>query len=353
MKILILAGGSGKRLWPVSRQNNPKQLKALIGSQTLLQATYQRLKPAFKNAEIFFSTNSQQLPLIKKEFQGKLKKINAIVEPVKKGTAAAIGLSCLSFFKNNPKEIVATVNSDHYVKNRAEYLRVLQAAEQVVKKYPGHLVLIGLKPTYPETGYGYIKLGKKFAQAGKDKIFTIDSFKEKPDAKIAARYFNSGRYLWNPAYFVFRVDTMLDLFKKHLPDQYAVLMKIKNNPGKLESEFKKIVKISIDYGIMERAKKMLCLPASFDWVDVGHWRTIHDVLAPKPADNVLSGNNLVLDSKGSLIYNFSNKLVAAIGIENLIIIETGDALLVCPKNRAQDVKKIVEELERRKMNKYL
>lgn len=353
MKILILAGGSGKRLWPVSRQNNPKQLKAMIGSRTLLQATYQRLKPVFKNADIFFSVNRRQLPLIKKEFQGLDQKIQTIVEPVKKGTAAAIGLAAMNFYKKNPHEIIATVNADHYIKNRREFIRTLKAAEQTIQDRPDHLVLIGLQPTYPETGYGYIKLGKKFVQQGKDKIFAIESFKEKPNLAVAKQCLKSKKYLWNPAYFVFRVDTMLNLFKKHLPDQYKILMKIKNKPKTLATEFKKIVKISIDYGIMERATKMLCLPASFDWVDVGHWRTIHDVLAKKPIDNVLSGNNVVVDSSGNLIYNFSDKLVAAVGVKNMIIIETGDALLVCPQDRAQDVKKIVEELERRQLKKYL
>lgn len=353
MKILILAGGSGKRLWPVSRQNNPKQLKAMIGSQTLLQATYQRLRPVFKNSDIFFSVNRRQLPLIKKEFHGLSAKIQTIVEPVKKGTAAAIGLAALTFNKNNSQEIIATVNADHYIKNQREFIRTIKAAEQAIKKYPDHLVLIGLQPTYPETGYGYIKLGKKFVQQGKDKIFTIDSFKEKPSLTLANQYVKSKKYLWNPAYFVFRVDTMLNLFKKHLPGQYDILMRIKNKPKSLETEFKKIVKISIDYGIMERAKKMLCLPASFDWVDVGHWRTIHNVLAKKPADNVLSGNNVVLDSSGNLIYNFSNKLVTAVGLRNMIVVQTDDALLVCPQDRAQDVKKIVEELERKKLKKYL
>ena len=146
---------------------------------------------------------------------------------------------------------------------------------------------------------------------------------------------------------------MLSLFKKYLPGQYKILSKIKNHPDRLKKEFSKIKPISIDYGIMEKARQLLCLPASFDWVDVGHWRTIHDVLATKPTDNVLTGNNLVLDSIGNLIYNFSDKLVAAVGLKDMIVIETGDALLVCPKNRAQDVKKIVEELEKRKMKKYL
>lgn len=353
MKILILAGGLGKRLWPVSRQNNPKHLKSLIGSRSLLTATYERLRTDFKNSDIFFSTNLRQLPLIKKEFAGRLKPSQFIVEPIKKGTAPAIGLACLNFYKTDPAAIVATVNSDHFIKNRQEYVRALKAAEQVVKKHPGHLALIGIKPAYPETGYGYIKTGQKLFKQGRDQVFAIKAFKEKPDQRTARRYLKSKKYLWNPAYFVFRVSTMLNLFKKFLPDQYRALMKIKEQPKSIAAEFQKIKKISIDYGIMEKAKKMLCLPASFDWVDVGHWRTIHGVLAKSKADNVTAGNNLLLDSSGNLIYNFSDKLVVAMGVSNLVIIETGDALLVCPLDRAQDVKKIVEELERKKMKKYL
>ncbi|MDP2586719.1 MAG: sugar phosphate nucleotidyltransferase [Candidatus Komeilibacteria bacterium] len=353
MKILILAGGTGTRLWPVSRKRDPKQVQPFLGSQTLLKSTVNRMLHTFKKEDLFLSTNQSQLKLIKKDLGSLILKNHYLVEPEKRDTAAAIGFAVMSIAQKNPDATIATVWADHHLNNSSEYSRILRQAEKTVNKYPDHLVLIGLKPAYPETGYGYIKLNKIFDTLGKDKIYKVGGFKEKPDLKTAAKYLTSGHYLWNPGYFVFKPQTMLDLFKKYLPKHYGVLMEIKNQPGQIKKYFGRMEKISIDYGIMERAKKMLCLPASFDWVDVGHWRTIHDVLAKKPADNVLSGNNIVLDSSGNLIYNFSNKLVTAVGLRNMIVVQTDDALLVCPKDRAQDVKKIVEELERRQLKKYL
>ncbi len=351
-----MAGGTGKRLWPVSRKKNPKQLKPLIGKKTLLAETYQRVKKGFKPSEIFFSINSTQQNQIKKELGLKSAK-NFIIDPVKKGTAAAIGLACIN---SKPNEIIATVNSDHFIKNRQEFIRVLKVAEKAVKKNPGHLVLVGIKPTYPETGYGYIKLKKQFKKIGNDKIFKVDSFKEKPDKKTAEKYLKSAAgglkqssYLWNPAYFVFRADTMLNFFKKHLPQQYKILKKIQAKPSLLKSEFKKIKKISIDHGIMENAKKMLCLPAKFDWVDVGHWSTVQEILSGGTGKNVVKGNYIHIDGSGNLIYSYSNKLIATIGIKDSIIIETKDVVFFCPKERAQDVKKIVEILEKNKLDKYL
>lgn len=349
MKILILAGGTGKRLWPVSRQKSPKQSKSIIGNKTLLKATCQRVAKGFKKADIFLSVNLDQLAEINKDLCGVLQK-HLIIEPVKRGTAAAIGLACINF---KPDDIIATVNSDHHIKNEQKFLQVLRQAEKVIKKYPDHLLLIGINPTYPDTGLGYIKLADEVDKIGKDKIFKVESFKEKPDLATAKKYLKSWTYLWNPAYFVFRVNTMLKLFKKHLPAQYKILMKIKNNPKLLPSEFKKINKISVDYGIIEKAKKMLCLPADFDWADIGHWQMVQEVLASKPTDNVIKGKYIHLDGQGNLIYSYSDKLIATVGVKNSIIIETEDAILVCPKERAQEVKKIVEELERKKMKKYL
>jgi len=349
MKILILAGGTGKRLWPVSRRNNPKQLKPLIGGKSLLKETYQRIKKGFKASDVFLSVGSNQLQMVKKELGLKSPR-NFIIEPLKRGTAAAIGLACLNF---KPDEIIATVNSDHYIKNHREFFRVLNAAEQTVKKHPHELVLIGINPTYPETGYGYIKLGRQIGRQGKDKVFKVDGFKEKPDKKTAEKYLKSWAYLWNPAYFVFRAGAMLELFKKHLPSQYRILMKIKKKPGLLKTEFKKIKKISIDNGIMEKAISMLCLPAEFDWTDIGHWRTIHEILSGKPSKNVVKGKYIHLGGTGNLVYSYSGKLIATVGIKNSIIIETADAVLVCSKDQAQEVKKIVEKLEHDKLDEYL
>lgn len=352
MKILIMAGGSGTRLWPVSKEKDPKQNKTLIGKNTLLQQTYKRIKKGFKDSDIFLSINKRQIKEVCKQLPN-IRKENIICEPAKRDTAAAIGLATMFIAQKNPKEIIATINSDHYIKNEKEFIRVLKLAGKITKDYPDHLTLIGLNPSYPETGYGYIKLNKQIKSFNGDKVYTVDSFKEKPDLKTAKKYLANWAYLWNPAYFVFSVSTMLNLYKKHLPGQHRILMNIKKTPTALNKEFLRIKPISIDYGIMEKTEKLLCLPANFDWADVGHWRTVKDILSKKDGENVIKGKYLGLDSKNNLVYSYSNKLIATIGLKNMIIIETNDAVLICPKDRAQDVKKLVAKLKKQGLNKYL
>lgn len=353
MKALILAGGTGTRLWPVSRKNFPKQIKPLIGKESLLKTTLKRIKRGFASADIILSINREQLSQIKKDLGSMVLAKNYLIEPIKRDTAAAIGLAAAIIAEVNPQEIIVTVNSDHYVKNQAEYLRILKSAGEAVKKYPDHLVLVGIKPSYPETGYGYIKLKKPVGLLGQDIFYQVDCFKEKPDFKTAKKYLANKNYLWNPAYFVFQAGTMMKLFKKYLPEQYKILTRIAGKPSLLKREFKKIKPISIDYGIMEKSKKMLCLPASFNWSDIGHFASLHKTMAAKSSANVVKGEYLGQDSSGNLVYNYTNKLVATLGIKNLVIVATDDVLLICPKNRAQEVKKLVEELEKRKMKRYL
>ncbi|MBU1131579.1 mannose-1-phosphate guanylyltransferase [Patescibacteria group bacterium] len=358
MKIVILAGGSGTRLWPVSRKNKPKQIESLLGKKTLLQLTYQRIKKGFKETDIFLSINKRQLAEVHRQLP-RIKKSQVIFEPVSRDTAAAIGLASAIISRKNPREIIAIVNSDHFIKNEKEFLRVLKLAGRAVKQKPDYLMLIGLNPTYPETGYGYIKLGKQIKSYNGDKIFTVDGFKEKPDLKTAKKYLKNWAYLWNPAYFVFRAETMLNLFKKYLPAQHKILMAIKKSPAKIRTEFKKIKPISIDYGIMEKAEKLLCLPANFGWADIGHWRTVQEIMAAAKtgstceAREVCKGKHIHLDSRGNLIYSFTNKLVATVGVKNLIVIETEDAILLCAKNKAQDVKKVVAQLKKQSLTSYL
>lgn len=352
MKLVIMAGGSGTRLWPVSRKLSPKQIKPFFGKETLLQKTYKRLKKSFNESDIFISSNINQKNLIIKQLP-KFPAANLILEPVRRDTAAAIGLVSATFARNNSKEIIATVNSDHYIKNEREFNRVLKLAGIVVQEHPNYLTLIGINPTYPETGYGYIKLDKQIQNYHKDKLYTVECFKEKPDLKTAKRYLRNWSYLWNPAYFVFRADKMLSLFKKHLPKQHRILKIIKENPDRLNREFPKIKPISVDYGIMEKTRDLLCLPANFDWCDIGHWRTVKDILSEKNDDNIIKGKYIGLESNGNLVYSYTNKLIATIGIKNTIIIETDDAVLVCPKDKAQDVKKLVDKFKKSGLNKYL
>lgn len=359
MKIVILAGGGGTRLWPVSRKSKPKQTQPFIGNKTLLQKTFERIRSGFKLDDIFISSNIKHYSLIQKQIPLVPRK-NYILEPEKRETAAAIGLVAACLAKKNPQEIVFMANADHYIKDIKEYIRVAKLAGRVVKENPSYTVLLGIKPTYPETGYGYIKINKLAKQIGDDEIFYGEKFIEKPNFKTAQQYFKSWDYLWNPAMFCWRVDHLLRLFKKHLPQHYKILMRIQKAYGTksfnsvLKKEFKKIKPISIDYGIMEKIKKMLVIPADFEWVDVGHWRTVRDVLSQRRDDNVIRGKHIGHDSKGNLIYSYSGKLIATVGVKDMIIIDTEDCLLVCPKDKAQEVKKIVEKLNKKKgYQKYL
>lgn len=354
MKVLILAGGAGTRLWPVSRKNKPKQIQNFLNQETLLKSTVKRILKGFSRQDVLMSINKAQKKFIKNDLKNLVLEKNYIVEPVKRDTAAAIGLACVFLARKNNKEVIATVNSDHWIKNINEYLRLIKLAGRTAEKYPDHLVLLGIKPQYPETGYGYIKLNKKIIYGfGKDKIYYADGFKEKPDIKTAVKYLRSGSYLWNPAYFVFRADLMLDLFKRFLPKHYAILMKIKNNPDCIKKEYIKLEKISIDYGIMERAEKMLCLKGNFDWTDIGHFRSLYDVLNKDKSGNVIEADYLGINSGNNYIQGQKGKLIATVGVFGMAIVESGNALLVCRLENAQDVKKIVEKIKSKKMEDYL
>lgn len=358
MKIVILAGGGGTRLWPVSRKSKPKQVQPFIGNLTLLQKTYQRARRGFAVNDIYISTSYSQLPLIRKQVpQVPLK--NYILEPAKRDTAAAIGLAATLIAKRDPHAVMMLASSDHFIKNEKEYIRITRLAERLIKQRPEFSLLIGIRPTYPETGYGYIKINKVFKQIGNDEIFYAQKFVEKPDLITAKKYVKQWDYLWNSGIFCWRVDTLLQLFEQHLPSHYQILMRMQPALGTpkeaavVKREFVKISPISIDYGIMEKTKKILVIPASFDWADVGHWRTVRDILAKHPEDNVVRGLHVNHDSRGNLLYSYSGKMIATAGLRDTIVIETEDCILVCPKDRAQDVKKLVEELERRQMKQYL
>ncbi|MDD5043430.1 MAG: sugar phosphate nucleotidyltransferase [Patescibacteria group bacterium] len=359
MKLVIMAGGGGTRLWPISRINSPKQIHPLIGKDTLLQATWKRVAGDFKKEDIFVSSNIKYREYIKRQLPN-LHLVNLILDPERKDTAAAIGLAALKLYHDNPRNILVTVNSDAHIKNSKEYVRILKLTERVASENPERAVLVGINPSYPETGYGYIKLGRQWRKIGQDAVFYGEKFVEKPDLETAKKYFKRWDYLWNPAIFVFRVDHLLDLYEKHLPEMYNILMNIYKALGGqdeekiIREEFRKIKPISFDYGIMEKiGQEMLVIPADFGWSDVGHWRTIRDILAKKEGENVANGEYIGIDSGGNLVLSFSKKLIATVGVKNHIIVETGDAILICPQERAQEVKKVVAELKKQKLKKYL
>ena len=361
MYAILLAGGSGTRLWPVSRKSVPKQLQPILGSDTLLRSTWKRLRKGLPAARILVVTGASQAALIRQDLP-ELPDGNLLVEPMKRDTAAAIGFGVAVALSRDPKATVATINSDAYVKDEKEFWRVLKVAEKAAKK-AGRVALVGVRPSYPETGYGYIKMGSQAMRfrrpKGHDEIFEVEGFREKPDLETAKAYVAQWEYLWNPTLIVAEAKTLMRAFKAHLPKTWKELEAIRaawatpRRTRTLARAFGRILPISIDYGVLEKERKMLVVPADFGWADVGHWRAVHDVLAKRPGANVTRGRNLTVDSEGNLLYSFTGKMIAAAGLRDMIVIETEDVVLVCPKTRAQDVKRLVEAIERKKMNRYL
>lgn len=354
MKAIILAGGGGTRLWPVSRKTTPKQVEPIIGEKSLLRATYDRVRRGIAAEDIYVATAESHADIVRAQLP-ELLPDNLVTEPCRRETAAAIGYALLRVAAKDPQATFVTVNSDAYVRDVDEYHRVLAAAAKAVEEDPARTVLVGITPSYPETGYGYIKMGGEVmkAESGRSTyaVRAVERFVEKPDLETARTYLAEGGYLWNPTLIVGRVDTFLGLYAKHLPthalyfDRMRASFGTEDEDEAVRAHFARIPAISIDYGILEKEERMVVLPADFGWADVGNWRTVRDILAARPEENIVKGRHVGIESNGNLIYSFSGKLVATAGVCDMIIIETGDALLVCPKDRAQEVKALVGAME--------
>lgn len=343
MKIIVLAGGLGQRLWPVSRAKSPKHIQPILGAKTLLQQTVNRLMTKFSTSDIVIVTSQAYAPTVMAQLPGFPKK-NILIEPQRKNTAAAIGLAAYAIAKNNPREIIISIASDHFIEGDSKFLRCLSAMEKVVKKKPSAVCLMGIKPTYPETGYGYIETGGAAKLVPGFKCFTIKKFIEKPQLPTAKKLAGKNRYYWNPSYFAWRVDRIQELFAKLIPKTHRLLLA--TTAGKT-SAFKKINARAIEYGIMEKIKDdFYMIAADFGWADVGHWASVKEIHAKTGDTNVTLGLNHLLDTKGSLVYNYTNGVLTTVGVRDLLIVQTEDGTLVCHKDRAQDVKTLVEQMRK-------
>lgn len=323
---IIMAGGSGTRLWPVSTRKRPKQILQLFGSKTLAQMTYARVRRGIAADHVWIATSKDHV----RELRRQLPRVSIShfsVEPTRRETAPALALALTKLVARDAAAAFVYVNADNVVKDVRGFHRTLRRAERIVTRDPERVVLVGVRPTYPETGYGYIQVGRQ-ARVG---ARLVSSFKEKPDLKTATRFVHSGRYLWNPTLIVARAAHFLHLFEKHLPDVYRHV-KI--------GAFHRAPSIDINHGILEKEKNMLVIPAEFDWTDVGTWRALYDALASRPGANVVRGRHQGIDSDGNLLFSESKKLFATVGINDLVVVETKDAILVVPKSRAQDVRRL-------------
>jgi mannose-1-phosphate guanylyltransferase len=356
MKAIILAGGTGTRLWPLSRINKPKQFQALISGKTMLQETIERLD-FLKPSDIYISTNYEYLKTVKQQSKKYIPAKNIIVEPSLRDTAPCIGLAAIYLSKTAPNEVMAVIYADHLIKNKKEFIKKLKIAEKIARE-ENTLNIIEVKAKFPNVNLGYVKVGKMLRETDGEEVFSFERFTEKPDLKTANKFLQSYKYLWNTGLYVWKIDTILKHYKKHQPNTYRNLMKIyeaigtKNEEKTLKKYYSSCDKTSIDYGIMEKVDKneVRIIPAELGWSDVGTWESIFEETASSHAANIVKGQHVGIDTHGSIIYGYGNKLIATIGIKNLAIVETPDALLVCAKNRSQDVKKIVEKLK--EMTKY-
>lgn len=347
---LIMAGGGGTRLWPLSREKFPKQFQRLTGNKSLLQVTAERLSalPNVEGANLFVSTATHFAPLVRDQLS--VADDRLILEPCKRDNAAAILLSVLKIRQSLGRDdvVVGMFASDHMITDTDLFARGAAAAERVAMVHPGAIVQMGLRPTYAETGYGYIEMGDKEShddEAGLD-VYRVAGFREKPDEETAKKYVASFRYLWNAGIFFFRIDTILGLYERHLPELFASLSALPfgtaEEPPALEKVYPTVQATSIDYGIVEKTKDIFVLPMDhLGWSDVGHFKSLWEVL-PKDADgNVLEGSNvLTRDTKNSIVYG-NGRLIACIGLENVVVVDTGDMLLVTTKEASQDIKKFL------------
>jgi mannose-1-phosphate guanylyltransferase len=352
---VIIAGGRGTRFWPRSRTRRPKQLLNIVGRQTMLEQTIARLSPLFKPSRIWIVTNDEQAAAVRRQ-SAKLRPAHILSEPVGRNTAAAIGLAAIHLLRESgPDALMAVLPADHFIAQAERYRRIVRAALAVAER-PGALVVLGIPPTRPETGYGYIESGGRGGRSFGEQVFAVRRFTEKPSLPHAKRYVASGRYLWNAGMFFWRVSTLLDGLRRHLPKTHSSLLRLAETIGTprynaaLRRIYPQLENISIDYALLEPASRdprrnpVFALPASLGWSDIGSWAAVYELLARTPGENVSAGRFTALDASGNFLWS-PGKFVAALGVRDLVVVETDDALLVCPRERAQDVGQIVKWLE--------
>jgi mannose-1-phosphate guanylyltransferase len=353
---VILAGGRGTRFWPRSRTRTPKQLLNIVGKNTMLEQTVARLRPLIPAERIWTVTNAEQAAAVRKQLPvGGRKRV--LTEPIGRNTAAAIGLAAIHVrHAAGGDALMAVLPADHYIEQAAKYREIVSAALDVARQ-PGRMVVLGIPPKGPETGFGYVeRMGDSIGTKGFP-VFAVRRFTEKPELKLAQEYVASGNYHWNAGMFFWRVSTFLENLKQFLPKTHAALEKLSASIGtrsyerKLRAIYPKLENISVDYAVLEPATRAEGAPRVFviaevGWSDIGSWGAVHGLLLDKNSSdgNVFVSPGYALDASGNLI-SCPGRVAALIGVHDLIVVDTPDALLVCPRDRAQDVGKVVKWLE--------
>ena len=357
---VIMAGGGGTRLWPLSRRLKPKQMLPLLEEHhTLFQTTVKRLEGLLSPDRIYVVTVAEQVDDLRAETP-EIPADNFIVESAPRGTASVVGLAAVILRQRDPDAVMAVLPADHFIRNRDLFHLLIRVAVDVAEK--GYLVTLGITPAYAATGYGYIQRGEAIPERVIYPVYRVSKFKEKPDEQNAREMISTGDHSWNSGMFVWRADAILGEIDRQLPKLKSVLgMLAKGQTAGERAEILQRVwttleNVTVDYGIMENADKVAVLPAGgLEWSDVGSWDSLFDVLLPDKNGNIVfSGNHIAEDTHQSLVYcNNTGRLIVTIGVDDLIVVDTNDVLLVCHKDHAQKVRKVVEDLKNTNQNTYI
>jgi len=346
---IILAGGSGSRLWPLSRELYPKQLLNLNSDKSLLQSTFERLSSFMPKKNIISITNTKHSSNVKMQLGEICEGSVVLSEPVSKNTAPAIALATKYIMESsNSDPVILVVPSDHLIENKNKFLSTVKKGEKLAEQ--GYIVTFGIEPNYPETGYGYINVSSEKLESG----FKVKEFVEKPDSKTAEKYLKAGTYFWNSGIFMFKASVMFSEIEKSAPEIAKISKEFDfaNTDEIPYINFDKMPNISIDYAVMEKSDRIALVKLESDWNDLGSWQSIYDISKKDKNGNVFIGHTLDKDSKNSFVYS-SSKIVATIGLEDTVIVETEDAILACKKDRTQDVKYIYDKLKQQNDNTHL
>lgn len=351
MKAVIFAGGVGTRLWPLSRKKSPKQFERIVGNQSTLQLAAQRLQPDFSWNDIYVSTGKQYVSIVQKQLDS-LPPNHVIGEPQTRDVGPAVGLITSLFVTEDPDEPMVILWSDHLVKKQEVFRRILKAAGEIVAKQPNKIVFVSQKPRFASENLGWIEYGKEQEKHGGFSFHSFVNFQYRPDKETAEKYFSSGHHAWNLGYFVVTPRLLWKLYEQFAPNLYADLKKISNywKTSKFESALDKIYpqleKISFDNAILEKLdpKSAYVISENIEWSDVGAWEALKEALEQSNDRNVTQGKSMMVDTTDSLVYNYTDQMVVTIDIDSLLVVNTGDVLLVCNKASVPKIKKFVESL---------
>ncbi len=356
--VVIMAGGRGERFWPKSRRSFPKQFLNLIGDKSMIQHAYARALEIVDEDKIFVVTSSDLVSLVEEQLPS-LPPENIIIEPLPKNTAAAIGLSSVYIRNILGDGTMFVMPSDHYIDDLDKFYSVVEAGFKTAEKYLS-LVTLGIKPSRPDTGYGYIEVGNLIDSFEGKNVFEVKRFVEKPTYDKAVEYISSGKFFWNSGMFIWKVSTILEEIHKHMPQLSEALINIEDAIGKeyegevLLEEFQKLESISIDYGVMEKSKSVLCVKSDFIWDDVGSWSAVYRLNEKDSNGNVIEGNVITYDVKNSLIIGETQGVIAISNLENIIVVKDGDNILITDKSKDQSIRELVKIMKSQdKYEKYL